>query len=109
MIRVTNALLSLGIMIVVTGICLSLDFNGFILLISVITFYFFPYFLLRYVRDHGYDDTDFEKQIGDLNEKLSESENERQQLELNIKRLEDKLEVQKELVELSKAFSGQTK
>jgi cell division protein FtsB len=104
MVRFTNILLSIGIVIVTLSFCISLEVHGFVAFVALFTSYSISYYILRYIRVTGID-LEVEKEIEQLTNNLQESEAKNNKLEMEIKRIEDKLEMQKELVELSKQYS----
>ena len=108
MVRITNVLLCFGSMLVVTGIALGLDFGGFMLIIASITSYSITYFILRFVRDTGYELV-LEEELKQSTAKIKELESKSLHLQMELIRATDKLEMQKELVNLSKEFVFQNK
>jgi hypothetical protein len=95
-------------MIVFSSIVLYLDMPGFIFTVSLITSYFIPYFILRYVRETGYD-AENEEIIKNFKKENGELAKINGELNFEVAKLQNKLEAQKEIVELSKEMSQRVK
>lgn len=104
MVRITNLFLSAFFAVSFSTICLQLDLGGFIMFIALISSFFISYFLLRHVRPKGYYD-ELIKENDELQTRIDELESENSKYKMEIMKLENKIEYQKEVVELTKDLS----
>jgi hypothetical protein len=104
MVRITNIFLSALFAFSFSAICFQINLGGFFFFSSLVSSYFISYFLLRYIRPKGYAD-ELINENEELQTRIEELESENNNYKLEIMKLENKIEYQSEVMELTKNFT----
>jgi hypothetical protein len=103
MVRITNLFFSAFFAVSFCSICIRLDLGEGMPILALVSSFFISYFLLRHVRPKGYFD-EIIQENEELKAKIQELELQNNNYKIEIMKLENKIEYQKEIVEITKDY-----